>query len=87
MRRARDKGEVSQSDDARFHTELAVADENEVMRIPEITQNSPLSREQLMTDQKNDLELCRIADEAFSSEEASDVGICYYDNDGILMRK
>jgi len=56
-RKVRDKGEVSQSDDARFQTELEVTDENEVMRIPEMTQNSPLSREQLMTDQKNDPEL------------------------------
>jgi len=87
-RRARDNSEVnevvvSQSDDSRSQTERAVADENDV-RIPEMTSNSPLSREQ---HQKNDLELCQIASEALSSDEASDVGTCYCDNDGILMRK
>ena len=36
---------------------------NEFARIPEMTQSSPLSRDQLMTEQNNDPELCRIADE------------------------
>ena len=49
--------------------------------------SSPLSRGQLMTDWKNDPELCKLADEAFSLEEASQVGTSYYDNDGVLMRK
>ena len=40
---------------------------------------------QLMTDQKNDPELCSLADEAFSSEEASDVATYYYDSVGVLM--
>jgi len=87
-RRARNNGEVvvSQSDDSRSQTERPVADEND-MRIPEMTPNSPLLREQLIIDQKNDPELCQIASEALSSDEAPDVRTCYYDNDGILMRK
>ena len=54
------------------------------MIVPEIAQSSPLSRDQLMTDQNNDPELCKLADKAFSSEEASDVGICYYDNEKVV---
>jgi len=49
--------------------------------------SSPLSRGQLMTDQKKDPELCKLADEAFSLEKTSEVGTCYYDNDGVLMSK
>ena len=59
----------------------------EVERVPEVAQSSPLSTEQLIVDQKNDSELCKLAEEAFGSEEESDVGRCYYCSDGILMRK
>ena len=52
-----------------------------------MAQRLPLSREQLIADQKNDPELCKLAEEAFGSEEESDVGTCYYCSEGILMRK
>ena len=52
-----------------------------------MAQSSPLSREQLIADQKNDPELCKLAEEAFGSEEELDVGTCYYCNEGILMWK
>jgi len=38
-----------------------------------------------MTDQNNDPELCQIAGKMFTSEKVSDIGTCYYQNDGILM--
>ena len=59
----------------------------EVERVPEVAQNSLLSREQLMADWKNDSELCKLAEEAFGTEEESDVDMCYYCSEGILMRK
>ena len=59
----------------------------EVERVPEVAQNSLLSKEQLIVDQKNDPELCKLAEEAFGTEEESDVGTCYYCSEGILMRK
>ena len=59
----------------------------EVERVPEVAQSSPLSREQLFVGQKNDSELCKLAEEVFGSEEESDVSRCYYCSDGILMRK
>ena len=59
----------------------------EVGRVLEVAQSSPLSREQLIADQKNDPELCKLAEEAFGSEEESDVGTCYYCSEGILIRK
>ena len=92
--KARDNGDlnnavVSPSDDCRSQTELVVANENDVEKIPEMALNSPLSREQLITDQKNDPEQCQIASKAFGSDEVPDVGTCYYyyNSDGILMRK
>ena len=59
----------------------------EVERVPEVAQSSPLSREQFIADQKNDPELCKLAEEAFGSEEELDVGMCYYCSEGILIRK
>ena len=40
-----------------------------------------------MTDQNNNLELCRVTGKEFSLQEVPDVGTCYYHNDGILMKK
>ena len=57
----------------------------EVERVPEVAQNSPLSREQLIVDHKNDPEIYKLAEEVFGSEEESDVGTCYYCSEGILM--
>ena len=51
------------------------------------TGSSSLSRAQLIADQKNDCELCRLAENAASVDEASDMATCYYNDSGILMRK
>ena len=59
----------------------------EVQRVLKVAQSSPLSREQLTSDQKNDPELCKLAEEAFGSEKESDVGTCYYCSEGVLIRK
>ena len=40
----------------------------DIERVPEVAQSSPLLRVQLIADQKDDPELCRLAEEAFSSE-------------------
>ena len=40
----------------------------------------------MIADQKNDLEICKLAEEAFGYEEESDVGTCYYYSEGILMK-
>ena len=48
----------------------------EAVIVPELFQSTPLSRDQFMTDQKNDPELYRLADKAFTSKEASDVHTC-----------
>ena len=52
-----------------------------------MAQSSPLSREQLIADQKNNLELCKLAEEVFGSEEELDVGTWYYCSEAILVRK
>ena len=70
--------------------DVAVADMlsgKEAERVPEAAQSSPLSREQLIADQKEDPELCKLSDNALSSAEALNVPICYYDSEGVLMRK
>ena len=53
----------------------------------EVSGSSSLSRTQLMADQKNDSELCQLAENAASVDEASSMATCYYDDSGILMRK
>ena len=51
------------------------------------TGSSSLSRAQLVADQKNDYELCQLAENAASMDEASGMATCYYNDSGILMRK
>ena len=51
------------------------------------TGSSSLSRAQLIADQKNDSELCQLAENAASVDEASGMATCYYSDSGILMRK
>ena len=53
----------------------------------EVSGSSSLSRTQLMADQKNDSELCQLAENAASVDEASSMATCYYDDSGILMSK
>ena len=64
-----------------------VQSRKEVERVPQVAQNSPLSKEQLIVDQKNNFEVCKLAWEEFGSKEESDVHTCYYCSEGILMRK
>ena len=53
----------------------------------ESTGSSSLSRAQLIADQKNNSELCQLAENAASVDEASGMATCYYSDSGILMRK
>ena len=68
-------------------TTISVNDINarkNVEEIPEATVSSLLSRAQLIADQRNDPELCKLAEDAVSTEEASGMATCYYKDSGIL---
>ena len=79
--------EISAPEESLDTVNMDVPSPKEIVVVADKDISSPLSRGQLMTEQKNDPELCKLADEAFSLEEVSEVGTCYYDNDGVLMRK
>ncbi len=46
----------------------------------------PSGREKLIKAQKLDAELIELCDEALSVEEVDKVPVCYFEQDGVLMR-
>ena len=59
----------------------------DVFGLQEMLDNTPLTRDKLISEQESDVELQGLIEQALSQEEAEKVPVCYYKNQGVLMRK
>ncbi|XP_062610561.1 uncharacterized protein LOC134272333, partial [Saccostrea cucullata] len=59
----------------------------DVFGLQEMLDNTPLTRDKLISEQESDVELQGLIEQALSPEEAEKVPVCYYKNQGVLMRK
>uniref|UniRef100_A0A8W8MZ15 Integrase catalytic domain-containing protein n=1 Tax=Magallana gigas TaxID=29159 RepID=A0A8W8MZ15_MAGGI len=63
------------------------ASKDDVLGLHEMFDKTPLTRDRLISEQESDLETKGLSTQVLSPEEAEKVPICYYKNQGVLMRK
>ena len=59
----------------------------DVFGLQEMLDDTPLTRDKLISEQESDVELKGLSEQVLSPEEMKEVPVCFYKNQGVLMRK